>query len=98
MQQAPAPAQPPAGGRGGRGAQDTLVSPEVHADRTVIFRVRPPQATTVTLTGDWRAPPAAATGGVPPMTKDPSGVWSFTREPLEPTVHLYFFTVDGLAI
>ncbi len=32
------------------------------------------------------------------MTKDASGVWSVTSEPLEPTVHLYFFTVDGLAI
>ena len=99
-QQAPPtpPAQPPAAGRGGRGAQDTLVSPEVHADRTVTFRVRAPQATTVTLTGDWLATPASATGGVMPMTKDASGVWSATSEPLEPTVHLYFFTVDGLAI
>jgi enterochelin esterase family protein len=70
----------------------------VHADRTVTFRVRAPQATTVTLTGDWLATPASATGGVMPMTKDASGVWSATSEPLEPTVHLYFFTVDGLAI
>ena len=39
-------AAPPAqGGRGGgRGAQDTLVSPEVHPDRTVTFRIRAPQA------------------------------------------------------
>ncbi len=26
------------------------------------------------------------------------GVWSVTSDPLEPTVHLYFFTVDGQAI
>ena len=32
------------------------------------------------------------------MTKDAEGIWSVTSEPLEPTVHLYFFTVDGQAI
>jgi enterochelin esterase family protein len=70
----------------------------VHADRTVIFRLRAPQATTVTLTGDWLATPASSTGGSAPMSKDPSGVWSVTTEPLEATVHLYFFTVDGMTI
>lgn len=91
-------AGPPAQGGRGRGAQDTLASPEVHPDRTVTFRIRFPQATTVTLTGDWLATPATPTGGTVPMTKDAAGVWSVTSEPLEPTVHLYFFTVDGQAI
>jgi enterochelin esterase-like enzyme len=91
--------QPPAQGRGGgRGAQDTLVSPDVHPDRTVTFRIRFPQATTVTLTGDWLATPQTPTGGAVPMAKDADGVWSVTSQPLEPTVHLYFFTVDGQAI
>ena len=94
-----APATPPGTGRGGRGQpQDTLVSPELHPDRTVTFRIRAPQATTVTLTGDWLATPSSATGGVMPMTRDADGVWGVTSVPLEPTVHLYFFTVDGLAI
>jgi enterochelin esterase-like enzyme len=84
------------GGRGGgRGAQDTLVSPEVHPDRTATFRLRFPRATTVTLTGDWMATPATPTGGTVPMTKGEDGVWSYTSEPLEATVHLYYFTVDG---
>jgi enterochelin esterase family protein len=74
------------------------VSPEVHADRTVTFRLYAPQATTVSLTGDWLATPASATGGPLPMTKDASGIWSVTSAPLEPTVHLYFFTVDGMTI
>jgi enterochelin esterase family protein len=94
---AQAPAAPQAGGRG-RGAQDTLVSPEVHADRRVTFRIRAPQATTVTLTGDWLATLAASTGGVLPMTKGADGIWTVTSEPLEPTVHLYFFNVDGMTI
>lgn len=92
-------AQPPAqAGRGGRGAQDMLVSPEVHPDRTVTFRLRFPDAKTVTLTGDWLATPQTPTGGSLPMTKGEDGVWTVTSEPLEATVHLYFFTVDGQAI
>jgi enterochelin esterase-like enzyme len=90
---------PAAAGRGGRrGGQDTLVSPEVYPDRTVTFRVRAPQATEVTLTGDWMATTETPTGGATRMTKDESGVWSFTSPPLEASLHLYFFTLDGLAI
>ena len=55
--------QTPPAPAGGRGQQDTLVSPEVHPDRTVTFRIRAPQATTVTLTGDWLATLASSTGG-----------------------------------
>ena len=95
---APPTAAPQAGRGGGRGAADTLVSPEVHADRTVTFRIRAPQAAAVTLTGDWLATLQSSTGGSMPLTKDAAGVWSGTTPPLEPTVHLYFFTLDGLAI
>jgi enterochelin esterase family protein len=45
-------------------APDGLVSPEVRPDRTVIFRVRAPQATAVTLSGDWMS-----VGKPEPMTK-----------------------------
>jgi enterochelin esterase family protein len=90
----PAPAQAPAG----RGVATSVVSPEVHADQTVTFRLYAPQAATVSLTGDWLATPASSTGGPLPMTKDASGIWSVTSAPLEPTVHLYFFTVDGMTI
>jgi enterochelin esterase family protein len=78
--------------------QAQLVSPEVHADRTVTFRLRFPEAKTVTLTGDWMATPASSTGGTVPMIKGEDGVWAYTSAPLEATVHLYFFTVDGQAI
>ena len=85
-------------GGGGRAPQDTLASPEVHADRTVTFRVRAPQASVVTLTGDWLATLASSTGAPTPMTKDSTGVWSVTTAPLEATIHLYSFTIDGLNI
>ncbi len=93
--QAPAPGQ---GLERFRRPVDTLVSPEVHPDHTVTFRLRAPQAKEVTLTGDWMATPESTTGGTTKMTRDTSGVWSFTSPPLEPTIHLYYFTVDGMNI
>ena len=36
-----------------RGFQQQLTSPEVHADRRVTFRVRAPNATNVSVSGEW---------------------------------------------
>ncbi len=72
---------------------DGLVSPEVHPDRTVTFRVRAPKASEVTLYGDWMP-----IGKPDPMTKAADGIWSITTQPLEATGHLYWFNLDGIAI
>ncbi|MBP6821019.1 MAG: esterase [Acidobacteria bacterium] len=72
---------------------DTLVSPEVHADGKVTFRIRAAKAAEVTLFGDWMPP-----GSKHPMTKDAEGVWSATIGPIEATIHLYSFTVDGVTM
>jgi len=70
---------------------DTLVSPEVHPDRRVTFRVRAPKASEVSLFGDWMMP-----GKQQAMTRDEQGVWSATTGPLEPGLAIYTFTVDGV--
>ncbi|MFL6449653.1 MAG: alpha/beta hydrolase-fold protein [Bryobacteraceae bacterium] len=75
---------PPAGG---------LVSPEVHPDRTVTFRVRAPKATEVTVYGDWMP-----VGHPQPMTKREDGVWTIQTTPLEANGHLYWFNLDGVAV
>ncbi|MDP9169440.1 MAG: alpha/beta hydrolase-fold protein [Acidobacteriota bacterium] len=72
---------------------DGLVSPEVHPDRTVTFRVRAPKAAEVTLYGDWMP-----VGKPEPMTKGPDGVWAINTAPLEANGHLYWFNLDGIAI
>jgi enterochelin esterase-like enzyme len=72
---------------------DGLVSPEVHSDGKVTFRIRAPKAAEVTLFGDWLPP-----GSKHPMTKDAEGVWSATVGPIEATLHLYSFTVDGVTM
>jgi enterochelin esterase family protein len=72
---------------------DSLVSPEVHPDRRVTFRVRAPKASEVLLAMDYM-PPAEREK----MTKDDEGVWSVTIGPLEPTVYVYTLIVDGITM
>ena len=62
-------------------------SPEVHADRTVTFRIRATKAAEVSVSGEWP-------GGTKQMTKDDNGVWSVTVGPLEPDVYGYTFSID----
>jgi enterochelin esterase-like enzyme len=73
--------------------RDSLVSPEVHSDRRVTFRVRAPKAERVTLSGSWM--PLSTEE---PMAKDAGGVWTVTVGPLAPSGYLYTFNVDGVTI
>ncbi len=70
-----------------------VVSPEVHADHRVTFRIRAPKASEVTLTGDW-----LGTAPAPKLAKDDAGVWSVTLGPFEPSIYIYSYTVDGVAM
>jgi len=82
------PAQAAAGGRGG----PRVVSPEIHADKTVTFRLRAPKANEVTLTGHWEG------GTNVSLTKDDEGIWSVTVGPLGEQLWGYAFTVDGVKV
>jgi len=68
----------------------SLVSPEVHVDGRVTFRLQAPTAKDVVLRCE----------GVKPATmqKDDKGVWSITTEPLAPDIYVYSFLVDGLRV
>ena len=70
---------------------DTIVSPEVHADRRVTFRVRATNAAEVTLVGDWMAPDSKQV-----LARDVQGIWSATVGPLNPGLAIYTFTIDGV--
>jgi enterochelin esterase-like enzyme len=73
---------------GGASTPPRLVSPEVRPDRTIVFRLRAPEAARVTL----------SFAGSKPMSKDDSGVWSATVGPVEPEIYQYNFVVDGVRI
>lgn len=66
-----------------------VVSPEVHADGSVTFRFRDPNAKQVLLHLEGAADPT-------PMQKDDQGVWSVTTAPLEPDYYGYDFEADGV--
>jgi enterochelin esterase family protein len=72
---------------------DTVQSPEVAPDHRVTFRVYAPKASEVTLTGDW-----LGTTAPPKLAKDERGVWSLTLGPMEPSIYIYSFNVDGIAM
>lgn len=66
-----------------------IVSPEVHPDHRVVFRLRAPNAREVAVAIEGTADPL-------PMQKDDQGVWSVTSEPLTPDFYGYSFQVDGV--
>src|SRR5437660_870261 len=66
-----------------------LVSPEVHADRTVTFRFRAPNDKEVAVSIEGNPKPL-------PMQKDDQGVWSVTTEPLAPDYYGYTIHADGV--
>ncbi len=67
-----------------------IVSPEVHPDRSVTFRLQAPNAKQVLLSREGAEKLA--------MTKDEKGVWSVTTPPLEPDRYSYTFVVDGVSL
>lgn len=72
-----------------------IVSPEIHADQSVTFRLMAPDAREVKLSGDWMAAEGWRPGSVV-LTKDEKGVWSHTTAPLGSDLYSYWFTVDGV--
>lgn len=88
-------AQPPAGQQppGQAAASRPTPAPrsaEVAPDGRVTFRVNAPKAAQVTLNGDWPG------GRGLSMTKDSSGTWTLTTEPLTPEIWMYSFAIDGV--
>jgi enterochelin esterase-like enzyme len=82
--------QPPAPPAGAAARPAPLRSPDIHADRTVTFRLLAPKAAEVTLNGSWD------NGTNLKMTKDEAGIWSTTIGPLAPQLWGYWFMVDGV--
>ena len=83
-----------------------VVSPEIHDNNTVTFRLKAPKAVKVQVTGDFlptqkiKTPFGEFDGpGVADLKENKDGVWEFTTpEPLKPELYSYTFLVDGLKI
>jgi enterochelin esterase family protein len=66
------------------------VSPEVHPDGRITFRLQAPKAEKVSV--------VCEAVGTQPMQKDEQGVWSLTVGPVAPGIYDASFDVDGLRI
>jgi enterochelin esterase-like enzyme len=71
--------------------RQSIISPEVHQDRRVTFRLRAPQAKQVEVE-------AGFVQGNQPMKKDENGLWSVTLGPAKPDIYEYVFNVDDLPV
>lgn len=65
-----------------------IVSPEVHSDGKITFRLKAPGSKEVRVQCEGVKSSA--------MQKDDQGVWSLTTEALEPDIYAYSFSVDGV--
>ena len=82
------PATAPSAAAQGQVAPPNIVSPEVHPDHTVTFRLIAPNAKKVAVSVEGDAKPL-------PLQQDASGTWSVTTEPKRPDYYGYTFAVDG---
>lgn len=69
------------------------LSPDIHEDKRVTFRLNAPQAKEVFLLGDWRKPNESL-----PMIKSDDGVWTISAGPFLPGNHIYSYEVDGIQV
>jgi enterochelin esterase family protein len=67
-----------------------VVSPEIHADGSVTFRLAAPEARRVLVQREGFKDST--------MSQDGQGIWTFTTRPLEPDIYTYAFVVDGLRV
>lgn len=77
------------------GGHKPIVSPEIHEDKSVTFRLLAPNADTVKVTGDF-LPSEGWAPGSKLLKKGNDGVWEYTTSPLAPELYTYSFVVDGL--
>ena len=78
----------------GKGKGPVVVSPEVKADRTVVFRIAAPKAEKVTINS------SDLPGKYKPrdFKKGDTGVWELTLGPVDPGTYRYVFNVDGVTV
>lgn len=68
-----------------------VISPQVNADKSIVFRYLAPAAKEVKLSGQFEKNQLQ-------MTKDSIGIWSVTTKPVPPDIYPYSFIVDGVTV
>jgi enterochelin esterase family protein len=71
-----------------------VVSPEIHIDNSATFRLFAPDASKITISGNWME----GWGANEAMVRNDTGLWTLTVGPLEPEIYTYTFSVDGIGL
>ncbi|GAB3954265.1 esterase family protein [Spirosoma harenae] len=74
-----------------------VISPEVRDDRTIIFRLKAPDARQVMLTGGPMLLALRAKDPIP-FQKSDDGHWTLTVGPVNPDIYVYKFIIDGVTV
>jgi enterochelin esterase-like enzyme len=75
-----------------------LISPEVHDDRTVTFRVKAPKAQEVLLAPGPLLLALGKCNAPIPFEKGSDGVWTLKVGPVKPNLYVYRFHIDGASV
>lgn len=76
-----------------QGGPPQFRTPEIHSDNRITFRIHAPQATDVSLRGEWMT----GTDRMP-LVKGENGVWSVTTGPVKPELMTYTLYVNGVPV
>lgn len=74
--------------------RNRVVSPEIQKDNSVIFRLFAPEASRVTIGGNWME----GWGASEALVRNDTGLWTLTVGPLEPEIYTYTLSVDGIGL
>jgi len=69
-----------------------IVSPEINSNNSVTFRLLAPEASKVTISGNWMS----GWGTQVALIKGDSGIWSVSTDVLPPEFYTYSFFVNGV--
>jgi enterochelin esterase-like enzyme len=72
--------------------RNRVVSPELHPDNSVTFRIFSPESENITISGNWMA----GWGASKSLVKNDTGLWTLTVGPLEPEIYTYSFSSNGI--
>lgn len=72
------------------------ISPEVHDDHTVTFRVKAPDANEILLSGSILL--GLKSDQPIPFAKAEDGLWSLTVGPMTPEIYYYKLVIDGVSV
>jgi len=72
--------------------RNRVVSPELHADKSVTFKIFSPESDKITISGNWMD----GWGASEALIKNDTGLWTLTVGPLEPEIYTYSFSSNGI--